>query len=415
MLDVFANYLTEAHAVTGKKAKVELTRRYLTSHPGLAELFKLALSPYITFGVAKLPPVVAHDDMQHFPKWQVLLDRLASRELTGNAALEQIGRLLFALYDLPEAHAFQAILLKDLACGVGIETVNAARPGTVPQFAVQLAVSEMPKLADIVYPVLVEPKYDGVRCVTLKQDGKVQLFSRNGQPFENFAELEEALRDTIPSDFMLDGEVVSPAGFQTLMTRVKAKPGKRTDVPIEYRVFDAMPAEQFLRQDCSLTLSERQRYSPMEWLTSDIIQRAPSQLARDAEDLEEIYHGWLQLGLEGVMLKSPDGLYTFKRNKTWRKLKPFDSADLKILGMIEGVGKFAGSLGAMLVEGTLEDGRFVKSEVGSFRCSDEERLRLWQRRDELIGMIAEIRYQEVTADNSLRFTSYLRLREDKTA
>ncbi|MDR3436386.1 hypothetical protein [Telmatospirillum sp.] len=423
MLAKFAQVLADCAATSSKNTKVVIIRAALTTEPGLARLFELALSPYITYGVAKLPPspkTLAGSEILQAKPWRELLDDLAARRLTGNAALAAITRARFCLdsTETPIAtEAFDRILLKDLRAGFSAETVNKAVPGTVPQFSCQLAPSEMPKLSELKFPIMAEPKFDGVRTITIKRDGVVTLFSRNGIPFENFGEIRAAL-SALPDDVVLDGEVISSLGFATLMTRAKGKPGKHIDVPIEYRVFDAMPLANWEDQNCTAPLTVRQDLA-LTWLRDVILvcHEPVSRCCSSVDDIETFYREQLAAGLEGIMLKDPDGLYTFKRNQTWRKLKPFDSADLRVVGMIEGTGKYLGMSGALVCEGE-HDGKHIKTEVGS-GFTDEERRSLWLDLS-WKDRTAEIRFQEITQAQdsdtySLRFPTFVRWRPDLAA
>lgn len=401
MLAQFYDLLTELEAAAGKNEKVRLLRE--KGEP-FRWLFELVLSPYITFGVARLPSP-APDVVSALPPLELLVF-LYARRLTGNAALVEIAHVRGTLSP-KEVEAFDRILLRDLRCGVAASTVNQALPGTVPVFGCQLAPSEMPALSELTFPICAEPKYDGVRTIAIKTNGTVTLYSRNGLPHENFAEINELVAPLIPDDTVLDGEVISPLGFAALMTRAKAKPGKATDVPLRYAVFDALTLDEWQAQECSSPYGLRRTFIPPELVVH-------SRLCRSADEIEAYYRELLNLGFEGAMLKDLNGPYTFKRNKTWRKLKPFETADLQVIDLIEGTGKYAGKLGALLCEGRHDD-KLVLTEVGS-GFTDEERDEIW--REHAIRWTAEIRFQEVTKAQdsdtfSFRFPSYVRRRYDK--
>jgi hypothetical protein len=66
---------------------------------------------------------------------------------------------------------------------------------------------------------------------------------------------------------------------------------------------------------------------------------------------------------EGVVVKYRDAV------DEWFKVKANDTLDVRVTRCIEGAGKFAGSLGAMVVEGPTG----VPSEIGSFQLTNEQR------------------------------------------
>jgi hypothetical protein len=82
----------------------------------------------------------------------------------------------------------------------------------------------------------------------------------------------------------------------------------------------------------------------------------------------------------------------------WFKVKANDALDVRIKCCLEGTGKFAGSLGAMVVEGPTG----VESEIGSFQLSNEQRQWIWVHRDVLTGQIAEVRAMKVNESGAIR-------------
>jgi len=425
MLNQFHRLLTHLEATASKNDKVRQIEGALALEPRLGRLFELALSPYITFGIAKLPEPVNYNADLTTPSMEdvfSLLDDLAQRRLTGHAALAAVGKTRLALsakVSSGATQAFDRILLKDLRCGVSEYSVNKAVPGTVPVFSCQLAPSEMPKLDELKFPIVVEPKLDGVRTIAIKRDGVVTLFSRNGLPFENFVELQNALT-AMPDNTVLDGEVVGSQGFAALMTRTKAERGKHTDVLISYTVFDCLPLADWDKQSCAVPYMLRRDVAQqvVRNLRSPIVHAIESRHVANAGMVEKAYADYLDQGYEGVMLKDPKHLYSFKRNKTWRKLKPFDTADLTVTGVIEGKGKYAGMMGALQCKGT-HAGKEIEAECGS-GVSDAQRAEIWADflAGKVVGRIAEIRFQEITKAQdsdtySLRFTSFVRWRDDK--
>lgn len=420
-LHLFGGLIALLEKIPGKNDKVSTIRTSLTKNPGLAYYFNQALSPYVTFGIAKIVEVYGAQ-----PQLEVgdgayldlyvhdLLEKLATRQLTGNDARLEVWASLQAMHTDQEKIALERILLKDLRCGVD-SSVNKAVPGTVEEFSCQLAPSKMPEVNQLTYPVMVEPKLDGVRTIAIKDaKGNLKLLSRNGKELENFAEIERALVK-LPPDTVLDGEVIAPSGFAALMSRAKAKRGKHDDVPIEYHVFDGMSAQEWATQSCQLYLRTRQGFiSNALTFTGIEVQQVPSKMVTTPAEVERVYQDFVNQGYEGVMLKDPGGKYTFKRNATWQKLKPFDTVDLQVVDLIEGTGKYVGMLGAIKANGD-HDGKSIWTEIGS-GFTDQQRQAIWAQRP--MGEWIEVRYQELSLAQdsktwSLRFPTFVRFRDSK--
>jgi ATP-dependent DNA ligase len=95
---------------------------------------------------------------------------------------------------------------------------------------------------------------------------------------------------------------------------------------------------------------------------------------------------------EGVDVKYKDAV------DQWFKVKANDTLDVKVVRCIEGMGEFAGNLGAIVVEGPTG----VESEVGSFQLTNQQRQWIWDHRDVLTGQIAEVRAMTVTESGAIR-------------
>jgi ATP-dependent DNA ligase len=437
--------LAQTTSINGKKAilvetldKSTATIPYLFRALTATRTFGVAAKTLASITVPAISPMVAyglHDD-----EVLGLLDKLESRELTGDAAKAAIGDMILKIdsFDLHNSLAnmdepsglelsevFKRILLKDLRCNTGMSLLNKALTEigapTGPTFDVQLADSTMPSVTDIRYPVFVEPKYDGVRCAAIIDDfGNIQLMSRNGIRFENFAEIEEDLKATRLRGVVLDGEIVASgpiAGqFQRTMHRAKASPGKHTDIVVNYHIFDAVPENEFLG---GIVNPIRTNYARRDFLKKinladmkhGVLKITPYKVIYNANELTKLYSDYVADGYEGIIVKQPMAPYAYKRSANWQKLKPMETMELEVIGVTEGTGKYAGKLGSLILAG-IHDGKEVSTECGS-GFDDNQRTEMWL--DKPIGSVAEIKYQEITkaeneADYSLRFPVFLRLR-----
>jgi len=107
---------------------------------------------------------------------------------------------------------------------------------------------------------------------------------------------------------------------------------------------------------------------------------------------------------EGVVVKYRDSV------DEWFKVKANDTVDVKVMRCIEGTGKFAGSLGAMVVEGPTG----VKGEIGSFQLTNEQRQWIWDHRDVLTGQIAEVRAMNVNESGAIRAGVFVRFHPSRS-
>ena len=121
------------------------------------------------------------------------------------------------------------------------------------------------------------------------------------------------------------------------------------------------------------------------------------------EEITELLDLAIEQGEEGLILKTWQHHYEYKRANTWCKVKKFHTEDLPVTGWEKGTGKYKNTLGYLIC-----DYNGVKVKVGS-GFTDAERDEFM---NELPSMI-EVQYQEVTKDGSLRFPTFQRVRDDK--
>lgn len=115
---------------------------------------------------------------------------------------------------------------------------------------------------------------------------------------------------------------------------------------------------------------------------------------------------------EGLMLRNGGAFYEFKRTGNLRKIKQFKDIELPITDIIEGTGKYEGTLGSIVVSY-----RNNLVYIGS-GFTDEQRDRIWNNWDDYKNMYLKIKYFEESANDkgefSLRFPTFIAFRNIET-
>jgi hypothetical protein len=109
---------------------------------------------------------------------------------------------------------------------------------------------------------------------------------------------------------------------------------------------------------------------------------------------------------EGVIVKE-----RVSCDAAWVKVKAKDTQDLAVVSFIPGTGKYADTLGAIVVE---HPGTGTHSEVGSFRITDAQRDLIWAHREELTGQVAEIDCMQITDSGAVRAGVFVRWHPSKS-
>src|SRR5687768_4224359 len=290
-----------------------------------------------------------------------------------------------------------------------------------PQLAT--LVSEPPNSGDWVYEV----KHDGYRMLARIVSGEVKLFTRSGNDWSaKLPHLVKALEKTGVENAWLDGEIVVPgpdgrASFQALQNAFEAGADSR----IVYYVFDA----PFLdgKDQRQLGLRERKARLKKVFKASSTVRFSEDLTGSAAEVLEHA----CKLGLEGLIGKQAESVYTAGRTRSWIKLKCRLRQDFVIVGYTAPKGSrsgfgaivlgvyekprklvYAGKVGTGFDDALLSglSKRFAELSVkeSALENAPREKGITWLRPK----LVAQVEFAERTNEGLIRQGSFMGLRED---
>lgn len=282
-----------------------------------------------------------------------------------------------------------------------------------------------------------EPKWDGVRAILQVSDGRVRMWSRNGNEISAaYPEVEELGR--LADGTIVDGEIVAfregRPSFERLQSRMHLRDRRRVrqaaiDNPVVFMAFDLLAdGEEDVRER---PFSERRRRLERVVPVSDRIQISPLTIGsgRALFEAAEAQH------LEGIVAKRLDSEYVpGRRHPSWRKIKVVHDVDAVIVGWRPGSGGRAGSLGSVVT--ALYDAgelRYIGSVGSGF---DQRSLGAMQELLDLLStdappmatahvpdaslvrwvrpeLVAVVEYREVTSAGHLRAPVFKGMRADK--
>ena len=420
--------IQQLEADNSRLAKEAILEQAMTE--GLDEFFeglRMCYDTLYTFGVKQVP--ISKADGQGLPwtAFKELAESLYKRELTGHAARDALELAMNVATKEQWNDFYRRILIKDMRAGFSEKTINTVVKKTgktqykVPVFECMLAHDGANHEKKITGVKLLEPKLDGVRCITVVdyENRTVTQYTRNGKVLENFGHITSGLFehiDALGRSYVLDGEVVSNS-FQDLMKQVHRK----SDVQAQdarLMLFDIVPLVEF-KQGISV-MGQRRRSNLLRSFkpvfdaagSIDIIEQKEVNLDEFVGDLEykEYNKEAIEKGFEGIMLKDPEAKYVCKRDTAWLKQKPFIEVSLTVMSTEEGTGRNQGKMGALVCEGK-DDGRIINVNVGS-GFTDQQRDEFWSCRVD--GHVVEVRADAITQNQdgtySLRFPRFLRFR-----
>lgn len=330
-----------------------------------------------------------------------------------------------------EKEIFKKIVCKNLPLGVDAKTINKCFPGLIPTFDVCLCDKyyDRPELVDGKREFAISTKIDGCRCIAIKENRTVRLISRQGKPWLGCKEIEEAIRKLPIDNFVFDGEITikdfmtypSKDVYKMTTKIISTKDEEKKGVCLN--IFDGMPLTLWNSKNSDLTLPYITRRRKLyELLFSQNKSEGLSfvkdiYIGNDPAKIEELMKGIVrEQDWEGLVIKFTDSLYEWKRSKNWLKVKAFDEMDLIVKDVEEGTNSNKGRLGALICEIEHPKLGHIEAKVGS-GYSEDERIRFWDMKKELIGRVVSVQYFEQTENTStkiksLRFPVFLELKEE---
>jgi ATP-dependent DNA ligase len=290
-----------------------------------------------------------------------------------------------------------------------------------------------------------EPKWDGFRCIAIREGNAVALFAKSGKPLGRYFPEVVAMIAGLPGQhFVIDGELVIASGgelsFDALQMRLHPAESRvrklAAETPALFVVFDMLINA---KGDDLTALPLEQRRAELEAFIKPI-RVSGLRLSPFTRDRKEAVKWLARTGgaLDGVIAKRADGPY-LKGERAMLKVKRIRSADCVVGGFRYGTdSKLVGSLllGLFNKDGLLDHVGFTSG------FSKEERPAITARLEALKGppgftgnapggpsrwstersgqweplkhdLVVEVLYDHVTGDRFRHGTRLRRWRPDK--
>lgn len=410
------------------------------------DLMYCALNPMMQFYIKKIPEYDAatNETVYTLQDFVNMLPKFANREVTGNEAIALLSSILSGLSE-DDAIVAARVISRDLRCGVAAGTVNKVWPKLIPSYPCLLASGFSEKgLTNIKFPAYSQLKLDGMRAnifYKLAADGTpfIEIRGRSGKEINLLGHLDNAIIKLAQANnpnnnqlvfdcelTMLDnGKVMSRKRGNGILN--KAIKGTITDADAQHAhacIWDVIPLEDFEKLHCDIPYKDRFETltTKAKLLQEDQVVDALSfglkwhivdnRVVNTIEEAQEHYAEALAAGEEGIMLKDMFHLWEDKRSKHIIKFKAELECDLKVVGWVEGTGKYSGKLGALVCNS--EDGEVIVSVGSGFSDKDRDEIT-----KDIIGSVITVKYNETIVDSktgvkSLFLPRFIEHRLDKT-
>jgi|14_taG_2_1085336.scaffolds.fasta_scaffold00117_17 DNA ligase-1 len=265
----------------------------------------------------------------------------------------------------------------------------------------------------IKFPCYTQLKYDGIRCISRKKDGKVTVWSRKGKVLDILEKIRGQLELVLEEGQCTDGEIyVHGWTFQRIISAAK-KQRPDTDL-LEYHIYD-LPHKTLPFED-RMVIQDGEGaafYSDYNQNFKDISEKAPNiviaqTLTANTEDELNIHEAMaVSASYEGLMARNAGSPYVYKnRSYSLQKVKRFTSEEYEVVGFSDGEGRESGLVvWRCVTEGGTEFGVRPKG-------THEERAKLFENGEKYIGEKLTVEFFELSEDGVPRFPVGVGLRPE---
>jgi DNA ligase-1 len=246
----------------------------------------------------------------------------------------------------------------------------------------------------IEYPVDVQPKLDGVRCLAFWEGDSVKLMSRNGKTWEHCGHIADELETCLPKGWVVDGELyVHGKTFQEVTSYVKKFRDETLEVKLHlYDVASIGDGVEYVWEE------RREQLADFATNEFDAVKFCRCDVAKDEAEVYELQSKYLEDGYEGGIVRLEEGKYVlgYRSNKLL-KVKKFLDNEYKVVNYIDGKGRFEGCCIWICVTEAGQEFKVVS------QGTMEERKEMYDNGDDYIGEWLKVKYFEFTDDGIPRF------------
>lgn len=265
----------------------------------------------------------------------------------------------------------------------------------------------------------VQPKIDGIRCLALVNQSKIELYTRKGDRFLPVPHIEQQLREQFDMHFadhvqmILDGELHSgKTTFNQLSGLLRRETKSADDLEllcsVKYHIYDLISPQSY-----------ETRYSTINTYFhnhADLVSIPDFTVTASDAEIRRLFEHFVQSGYEGAMLRRRGPGYESRRSWSLLKYKEFRDAEYRVIDIIEDnrktglIGAFVCELPAPVTDG---DGNVVKTfNAGVKDLTHEESRKMLAAKNSYIGRTATVEFFELSEYGVPRFPKLKGFRSD---
>lgn len=398
-IDTLYPKLKQLAATSGTKNKAAIVATFTNEE---CEAFRRCLDPTVSYYVSNktFPPVsTTHGGMDWDSAEYKLLDDLASRQLSGKEALEQIG---WSMRELKAEHGevLRRVILRDMKVGVGVTMMNKAFPGLIPDFPyMRCSLPKDSKMHEWVWSDghFSQTKADGSFANVVCHHDRVEIITRQGTPYPAGAlplveDVPDKARGNVIHGELLvyrSGKMLERKEGNGILNSLLQDGELERGCTVHLEAWDIIPIRYWRSKGRVQDTPYRHRFAQLSETGMRIVN---TKVVFSKEEALAHYREHLALGLEGTVVKHRDMIWFDGDSKEQVKLKLAVDVDLKIVGFVEGTpgAKTERDFGSILCR-TSDD----LLEVAVAGIKDEMRAKIHADRAGYLGKVLAVRANSI--------------------
>lgn len=259
------------------------------------------------------------------------------------------------------------------------------------------------------WPVIVQPKKDGVRCLAESELCLPPLGWCKPRDKKELVPHKHHIQAKLRTHFLgvnfpapLDGELFTPGGwFEDIVSGVKGPESEYHEV-LEYHLFDLMNPDMICAE--RLTLLDLW-HTALPDASKEFVKVVPHVLVNNEAELVQWMDHYSETD-EGIIIRDPREKYTFdKRTRGCMRWKYLKDAEYPVYDIVDGIGKNVGIPTFWCYDPKIGGPDCKKAQFKADSTGTrEKRLELFRERDNIIGKeLVTVTFQNLTKRGVPRF------------
>lgn len=409
----------------GTNAKLAMLSQCVDENPLFHELIYRVYSTKFNYNVRNFQTgnIGESELEEHFAEYLHLLDRLSTREITGNAARDAVVALADKLNGRGQA-LLKRTLSRTLDFGVNDKGINKVVPSLLPSNSYMRcsgfnkeAIQKWFNSGD---GVIAQEKMDGMFVVVSPDHHYIR--TRAGKYFnpDLFHQVWEDLKGVVGARKVFHGEILTCGENGEINPReisngILNSTLKKETFPGDYMIFFWDCVSENSEDGIADRTPYGERFKAVLEYTKNCSVCFPVK-GIEVTAMDGISHFYKEIvseGGEGLVIKNLNAPWENKTSKMQLKMKQEVDVDLKIVGYRAGKGKFEGMVGSVICESA--DGLL---QVDCSGMNDAMRAYITDNQEQLKNTIICVKANSVMENDdkkhSLFLPRFVELREDKS-